>query len=382
MRAPRVLINALSLSHGGGRTYVRNLLRELDRDRRGLEFAILVVAGRLPADAAGRIPVLEVRLPERPARLSTACRVLYEELKLPLVARRFDLLYCLADLAPVWTWTPTVVALRNLNIYDRRFYDDVRTRTLFRLVRAGLRRADRLICPTRGAAQLIAPRVGIPEDRITVVPHGISPEPFTDLGPPAAEKPYLFLSAAPERHKNIGVLIEALNHVTDPELEVWIAGSSGIDPEHVADLRRAAERLGLASRVRFLGAVPYAEILRYYRGAVALVFPSIIESFGHPLLEAMLAGTPIVASDIPAFREVAGDVALYFPPDDPVALARTVDRLRDDPRAARERVARGRAQAAQFTWSRSVDRLCELFHEALATSSRGRAAGLAVTQSR
>jgi glycosyltransferase involved in cell wall biosynthesis len=95
------------------------------------------------------------------------------------------------------------------------------------------------------------------------------------------------------------------------------------------------------------------------------VFPSLIESFGHPLLEAMLAGTPILAADIPSFHEIAGDTALYFPPSDPVRLASLVDALRTDPAASRERVARGRARAREFTWSASVDRLCAVFEEVL-----------------
>ena len=65
--------------------------------------------------------------------------------------------------------------------------------------------------------------------------------------------------------------------------------------------------LGLEDRVKFVGNVPYREVLGYYRDAVALIFPTWRETFGHPLLEAMLAGTPIIASDIPTCREVAGD---------------------------------------------------------------------------
>jgi glycosyltransferase involved in cell wall biosynthesis len=111
--------------------------------------------------------------------------------------------------------------------------------------------------------------------------------------------------------------------------------------------------------------VPYADVLRYYRGALALVFPSLLETFGHPLLEAMLAGTPIVAADIPAFREIACDVALYFPPQDPARLARSVEQLRAEPAATRARVERGRKRAEGFSWKSSVDRLCAVFEEAL-----------------
>jgi glycosyltransferase involved in cell wall biosynthesis len=166
-------------------------------------------------------------------------------------------------------------------------------------------------------------------------------------------------------------MIESLAHVEDPTLEAWIAGTTEIDPAYTAELRALAERLGVASRVRFLGPVPYRKILDYYRGAVALAFTSILETFGQPMLEAMLAETPIAAADIPSFREIAGDIALYFPPDDAAALARVVDRLVREPDAAAARVARGRARAAEYSWQRSVDSLCAVFERVLAEGGRG-----------
>jgi glycosyltransferase involved in cell wall biosynthesis len=361
--AARILLNALSVTDGGGRTYARNLLRELAADPRGFEFAVLCAAQRLPELEADGVPCLPVRLPA--GRTGTALRVAWEELALPLRSRRFDLLYCIADLVPVLTSIPTVVALRNLNIYDRRFFRDARVLTLERLVRLGVGRARRVVFPTQAAADLVRQRIPIPEERVRIVPHGIDPAAFGAAPPPPAGAPYLFLPAAVEPHKNVQALIECLPLVSDARLEAWIAGSTSTHPPYAAQMRVLAEQRGVAQRVRFLGPVPYQEILGLHRGAFALVFPSFLESFGHPLLEAMLAGTPVVAADIPALREVAGDAALYFDPHRPADLARAVEQLGREPEATRARVARGRARAAEFSWARSVDRLCAVFEEAL-----------------
>jgi glycosyltransferase involved in cell wall biosynthesis len=364
----RVLVNTLSLAHGGGRSYVVNLLRELSRDPRGFDFTVLAASDQLSRAETGALRVANVRLPSPRLAARALLRVLYEEILLPPRASRFDLLYCLADLAPAVRVVPTVVALRNLNIYDRRFYDTWRLRILERAVRVGLRRADRIVFPSRAAADLITQRIPLPPERIAVIPHGISAETFDAVGaPPQDLPPYLFLPASLERHKNIPVLLEALARATDPRLEVWIAGGSETDPACEAELRRMAASLRIEARVRFLGRVPYAGILRYYRGARALAFPSLIETFGHPLLEAMLAGTPILAADIPAFHEIAGDAALYFPPHDPSRLAQLVDELGRDPAQTRARVERGRARAREFSWARSADALCAVFEETLGT---------------
>jgi glycosyltransferase involved in cell wall biosynthesis len=375
VRRPRILINALSLTQGGGgRSYLVNLLRELDRDSRGFDFTVLADPTQLSATEGGKVEVASVRLPAASAAGRVPLRVGYEETVLSVRARRFDLLYCVADLAPAVAWTPTVVALRNLHIYDHRYYDTLRLRVLASLVRLGVRRARRIVFPTQAAADWISQRIPIPTERIAIVPHGVSPEAFESDGleptPVGDAKRYLFLPASLERHKRIEVLIRSLAHVADPELEVWIAGSD-VDPAHAADLRRLAESLGLASRVRFLGVVPYRRILHYYRGAVALAFPSLLETFGHPMLEAMLAGTPIIAADIPPLREIGGDIALYFPPDDPIGLARAVDELGCERAAARDRAARGRARAAEFSWKSSVDGLCYVFDEVLGETRSG-----------
>jgi glycosyltransferase involved in cell wall biosynthesis len=223
MARRRLLVNALSLTQGGGRSYVTNLLRELDRDDRGFDVTVLVSPGQLRHDAARHLAIETARLPgaDRPSRV--LARVLYEETLLPLRAQRFDLLYCLADLAPAFGAVPTVVALRNLNIYDRRFYDTMRLRVLERLVRAGVRRTRRVVFPSEAAAALIRRRLPLRDEQVAVVPHGISLEAFRDAAvrcPEAPRVPPRRLDAT-----NISVLIQSLRHVADPRLG-WIAGGS------------------------------------------------------------------------------------------------------------------------------------------------------------
>lgn len=366
MGGQRILINAVGISPGGGsRSYFTNVLRELAHDDRGFRFVVLAQPHQLDGIDTRGVDVEIVRLPRLPGVKDVVWRVLFEEALLPFRARPFDLLYCQGDLAPCFGRTPTVVLLRNLNIYDRRWYDDLRTRTLARLVRWGLPHARRILFPSHAAARLVSEQMPVPQDRISVVPYGISLQAFETGETVEPGSRYLFLPAAIERHKNIAVLIESLRHLGDSGLELWIAGRSLLDPEHQGDIERRAEELGVRDRVRFLGLVPYADMLRYYRGAVALVFPSFIESFGHPLLEAMAAGTPVVASDIPTFREIASDAALYFPPQDPVALAHCVDDLLADSDGTRRRVERGRERAAEYSWKLSVDRLCAVFDQVL-----------------
>ena len=366
MPRPRVLINALSLSDGGGRSYATNLLRELSRDDRGFRFCVLALPGTLDGLETEGLEVQIARPFPSPHALKGPMRVLYEQSVVPLHVRNFDLLYCIADVAPLLSASRCVLLCRNLNIYDRRWYDTARTRTLARLGSLSMRRARRVIFPSQAAVDAISALASVPRERSRVIPYGVSLESFETGESPEVPGSYLFLPAAPERHKNIEVLIRCLPLLRNSETQAWIAGKSLIDFDHQHFLEDMARSLGVAERVRFLGAVPYAELPGYYRAARALVFPSFIETFGHPLVEAMAAGTPVLASDIPTSHEVAGDAALYFPVDAPEALARCVEALEADPLATQERVARGRERAERFDWGRSVDALCAVCEEALA----------------
>ncbi len=114
---------------------------------------------------------------------------------------------------------------------------------------------------------------------------------------------------------------------------------------------------------RIVGAVPYAEIPAWYRGAQLFVFLSYLETFGHPLLEAMAADVPVIAADIPVTREVAGDAALYVPHDDVAALADALARGLDDSEFRERARALGRERVARFTWDASARAHLALFDE-------------------
>jgi len=358
-----VLVNALSARAGGGWTYLVNLLDELERDPRGIDFTFLV-----PKNSSARLPSTRFELMEVDYG-PTILRIVYEQLRLPSVAKAYDLLFCVADIAPRLKTVPTIAFLRNLNIYDRRFYDNLRLKSFEAFVRLGLVGLDRALAPSRAAADAIATVLGIPPDTVSVVPHGIDAIRFRDPERSAVGSGvpnYVFIPAAVEKHKNLDVVVEALAARPDEALQAWIAGGFETDPtyrDHLLDLARTR---GVADRFRLLGPVDYERIPALYADSVALVFPSLLETFGHPLIEAMATGTPVVASDLPVFHEIGGGAGWYFDPMSGDALADTIDRVRSDAAERGRRVRLGRSRADEFSWKSSIDRLCEIFEEVVA----------------
>jgi glycosyltransferase involved in cell wall biosynthesis len=100
-----------------------------------------------------------------------------------------------------------------------------------------------------------------------------------------------------------------------------------------------------------------------YAGAEAFVFPSLYEGFGLPVVEAMSCGAPVVCSDIPVLREVAGDAALYFDPRDAAQLAPMLTRVLDDATLRADLRTRGLSRAAQFSWERAARETLEVYRE-------------------
>ena len=355
----RIAIDALSARGGGGWTYLVNLVRELERDTRGFRFTLLVHTDQLERLGATRhVEVVPLRLP------SVIARVAYEELLLPVWVRGFELLYAPADISPLFATVPTVVAMRNLNIYDRRYYDTARLRWLERLAKLGARRVAKVVFPSRAAADWISSHLGIPPDRVEVVYHGVSRELFDEARDEPEPGRYAFLPAAIERHKCILTAVRSIRSWLDPELELWIAGGT-TDPAYRELVAREIESSGLEHRIRLLGPVDYRRMPGLYRQAQAMILCSELETFGHPVLEAMLTGCPPVVSDLPVFREIAGDSGWYFCPGEPEALAGALNQLIERPDERARRVAVGRERVEHFTWKRSVDDLCSVFDRVL-----------------
>jgi glycosyltransferase involved in cell wall biosynthesis len=161
-------------------------------------------------------------------------------------------------------------------------------------------------------------------------------------------------------HKNQGVLIEALPSLPDDVLLV-LAGRPELGAETLTDRARA---LGVAERVVTTGYLQDAELEALWRLASCFAFPTRAEGFGLPLLEAMQRGIPVACSDIPVLREVGGEVAHRFDPDDPAAAAAAVRSAMADTDAAE----RGRERAAAFTWEACARGTYAAYERALARS--------------
>lgn len=220
--------------------------------------------------------------------------------------------------------------------------------------RALLNRADHVVTVSRTTQQLMA-RHRLTRRPVTVVPNAADPLPATETSARGTRRPgVLVYMGSFMRYKNVETLARALALLPGHELHLM----SRVTP---ADRARLTVLAG-AGRLVFHDGASDEEYRQVLREATALVSASRDEGFGIPLVEAMALGTPVVVSDIPVFREIAGDAAVYVAADDAGGLAGAVRALADDAEWQR-RSAAGRAQAARFGWPASATVLADVLRQ-------------------
>ncbi len=164
--------------------------------------------------------------------------------------------------------------------------------------------------------------------------------------------PYFLYIGRHDPHKNLHRIIAAFAALSNSkDYELWLAGST--DPRYTPVLQSQVKDLGITEQVRFLNYVPYSELPKIINGAIALVFPSLWEGFGLPVLEAMACGTPAIASNLSSLPEVTGDAAILINPYNTKEITEAMQIIATDSEL-RDRLSRkGISRANQFSWQKT-----------------------------
>jgi glycosyltransferase involved in cell wall biosynthesis len=218
----------------------------------------------------------------------------------------------------------------------------------------GLRLAVIVITPTEAVRKQVIERFRIPAAAVVAVPLAAAPR-FQPVKDSRAGQPYFLLVATLEPRKNIETALAAWRHLRRRfGVEMLLVG------RRRGDWRAPAPEPGL----QWLGEVSDEELTGLYSAAAALLYPSLYEGFGLPVLEAMQCGTPVIASRIPAIAEVAQEAAALVDPCDVRAWAEAMEAVLTRPEWAAELRHRGFARAAQFSWRRTARLTREVYQEA------------------
>lgn len=291
------------------------------------------------------------------------------------LGRRVDLMHATDHLIPKLGKVPVVATLMDAIPLSHPEWVSMNLRTLkSALWRRSARWAAHIITISDYSKQQIEQHFSVPAEKISVIPLGVDERWFAPPEEQAVrqvlrrhglpETFFLFVGTLQPR-KNVGRVIEAHRSLPPGVRErvpLVIVGRAGWQCEALVEAL-AARRYG--DTVVWLRHVPDADLPKLMKAAAALVFPSLYEGFGLPVLEAFAAGTPVVTSNGSALPEVAGDAALLVDPLDPASIAKAMLSVLEDATLAAGLRAKGRLRARQHSWDRTASMTLDVYRRVL-----------------
>jgi glycosyltransferase involved in cell wall biosynthesis len=236
------------------------------------------------------------------------------------------------------------------------------------LVPRVLRRSRVVVADSESTRQEVIRRCALPAAQVRVVYPGFDPERFHGAGvipPRVAELPYLLYVGNLLPHKNLLRLVEAFAVVRRQCPSRLVIRGAG-RPAYARALAARIEALGLSDAVAFVDYADIDALRELYARAACLVYPSLAEGFGLPVLEAMASGTPVVTSNVSSLPEVAGGAALTADPYDVAALAEAIGAVLTRAALREELRERGLQRARQFSWEQTAVAISRLIDGGLA----------------
>lgn len=361
--------SAASVEHAGDTTYMRELLTalatlETPHQYRLYDIQTCPFYTHLPRSFVLR----QLRQPHALLRYFTS-------LPLELRRRPVDILH-VQYILPIASAIPSVVTIHDLHFEHYPHHYHLHSRWWMKLlIRDAAHRADRIITGSQFSKEDICARYGVKPEKIAVLPYGFGSRFRPNRDPRRAEqirKKYgittdaylLFIGRFGDPRKNVNLLVEAyqsLGAEIARHCQLVIVGRP-LGRQHQS-LRAKAQALQVEG-VRLTGFVSDDDLPALISDATALVYPSLFEGFGLPVLEAMACGTPVVASRAAAIQEVAGEAALLIDVHNNNELAAALRRLLSDPELRRHLSELGLKRSALFSWRRNAQETLAIYNEA------------------
>jgi len=279
-------------------------------------------------------------------------RLLWTQQQLPKIYQRLkaQLLFSPIPEAPLYSQCRYIVTVHDLIPlrYPKRFSPLI---PYFRFyVPQVLHQAQHIICNSQATADDIIHFWQIPAHKITPIPLGYNQTLFYPSSQQRDGQYFLHIGR-PDPHKNVGRLIDAFAQIPDTNYQLWLIGPP--DSRYTPKLQQKATELGLRDRVHFLNYISHSQLPEIIRGATALVFPSLWEGFGLPVLEAMGCGTPVITSNCASLPEVAGDAAILVNPTNTEEMANAMITLANNSDLRQKLREWGLKRASQFSWEKT-----------------------------
>lgn len=311
-------------------------------------------------------------------------RILVQQLYYPILAwrLRLDVIHALSQIP---LYTPCATVVKTCGLHHHLTPDEYRggswthrLRLAYRHVvwDASVRRATLVMANSLETQRQIVRLMKVSERKTRVVYESVD-DAFGSVTTAAASeavtgrfgttRPFVLYVSNLWKYKNPDGAIRAFARQYaryQDDLDLIIAGPD--DYNRTEELTQLASSLGVGDRVRFLGRVPFADLINLYTAAHVIFYPSRFETFGKPVVEGMRAGVPVVAARATCLPEIVGDAGLTADPDDDDAMADALHAAATDPELRARLIENGRRRGAEFSWAATAEGTLEMCRQAVA----------------
>jgi glycosyltransferase involved in cell wall biosynthesis len=199
----------------------------------------------------------------------------------------------------------------------------------------------------------------LPANKINIIYEGVTHPQKLQVPSAKFHEPYILYIGSAYPHKNIPIIFPVLKKLN---LTLKIISSRSV---FLDKLKIQAQNAGVEDQVEFLGFVSDDKIQELFQSALVLVHPSLSEGFGLTGLEAMMAGCPVIASNVASLPEIYGDAAMYFDPNNSACLASQINQLISQPALRSNLITKGMARAKTFSWSKMAESTFKTYENCL-----------------
>lgn len=356
----------------GGRTYIVNMSKTLQLTAKGHTFIFFMSRGEshLVDIQHPNIRIVEINHSKDSYR-----RIFVENILLPFLIRKYKIhvMYYPGNFSSYYCPVPYVLAIRSMLVYNQEAGEKVTlSRQMYRkfFMPHSAAHARHIITPSQHTKDEILSFLKVEADKVTVIPHGIDTGLFGSAKDESkavyffeqyhVKRPFLLYVSALWEYKNQDKLILAFDKLIrekqiDHQLVLIGRGMSAFE-SYGAQLNLLVNKMNLNSRVVFIDFLPHETLKHFYQNADVFVFPSLMESFGNPLYEAMSAGVPVVCSNTHGFPSMVKDAAAMADPRNIAELADTIYKVISDPELRTKLVSNGKSLTDSLSWKVCIEK--------------------------
>lgn len=354
----KLAINAIPYVRWSGiETFLYNLLKNWPHDPQD---EVVVFTNQEFANFLTGLPTyikIEVINFKKTGRLNF---FIFQQLRFPSLLKKqgFDLLFCASLLTP-WCYRKKIITIHDAAPFVLKEENSFLAKIFWRAnLFFGKITSLKIMTVSEFSKQELIKHLGIKPEKIEIIYNG-SPEYSATDNTKTKNHPYLLTVGNARPRKNLQRLIEAFAIVTKekPELKLLIVGKKDWRMEEVISAYP-----NLQDSLIFTGFVSEEEKAKLISQAELLVFPSLYEGFGLPIVEANVLKTPIICSDIPSFREIAGNSAIFFNPLNQEDIATKILATLNSPEIKQNLITKGDSNYRRFNWRESADKLVKIIH--------------------